>query len=158
MSKSIEDFKITVNTYSDIQEAIKPFLPSVGDEEETVILQTNIDSMKGMDFKDKSATEAKLGTVIRAELKKPNVRRILLEGIKMIENRMKYDEEKQQKAEDADFGGFMPVVEFGKDHLTWVDVMVKQCLGGERVGTKVVWRLDEGTFQFDPKSGKLERI
>ena len=72
---------------------------------------------------------------------------LLADGFTIVKKRM----EAINKPRELELG-IEPV---NVDGHMWLDDLIMRRLGGVRDGLAVKWELDEGTFRFDPFSGKL---
>lgn len=82
------------------------------------------------------------------------IRKLLLEGMDIVRRQNKFAE---QDVSAADFGGFMPAMPVSGNRYMWVDTLIERRLNGKREGLKVVWNLQEGKFEFDPLTKKLDK-
>jgi len=123
---------VTVNTLSDIKSAIQEFLPS-------------------------STTAPEVHSTIKAEGKTYKLsaptscgyRDMLIEGFGIVKKRL----EAKNPSQNAELG-IDPV---SVDGHMWLDELIGRRLGGKRDGVRVRWDVVEGTFYFDPFSGKLTK-
>lgn len=69
-------------------------------------------------------------------------RKLLVEGIEIVKNRMKFNKLVDSRLNVDDMGG-------------WFSNFVKNKLGGTTRGALVIWELDNKTIILDPISGQI---
>jgi hypothetical protein len=125
-----EDGSVRITTLQEIKTIIKDFMPGTESVKQT--MSTEIES-GGKTYKITTPVEG------------ANNRDLLMEGFAVVKNRL----EVLEKVEE---GQLSPV---NVDGQMWVDSLINRCMGGTRDGLKVKWEIKEGTYKFDPFTGKL---
>jgi len=144
---------VKVRNFSELKKALVPFLPNHHGNQE-VFLETDVSDVK---FHPDDDTIAKQGK-ITAKLSGTNKRKLLLQGLEMVERQKELSASQGNPKDDEAFGGFMPVAMPTGTKFAWVDLMIKRCLDGKRRPDNTIeWTLEDTTYVFDPKTGKLTR-
>jgi len=144
---------VQVRNLSELKKAIAPFLPDHHANQD-VTIETDASDVK---FDPDDDTIKRSGT-IKATLSSTNKRKLLLQGLEMVTRQQELFAAQGNPADDDAFGGFTPVSLPSGTRFGWVDLMIKRCLDAKRRSDNMIeWQLDDGTFVFDPKSGKLTR-
>lgn len=126
---------VTVTTSYDIRRVIQEFIQPP----KTDSISTEFEAL------DESGKKFKKVLTMSVE---GDYRTLLIKGLTTIRNRM----EAIQK-----FGDVGRKV-FNIDGHSWVDDLIARRLGGKRDGLRVRWDLSEGTYFFDPFTGKLTKL
>jgi len=146
---------VTVKNLTELRKAIQPFLPHNDALEETVLIETSAKDVKASQKEEKNIDR---GGTIKATIPVLSKRRMLLQGLDMIDRQRELYSQ-QAPVDDAFFGGFKPVSVPGDGiRYAWVDMLIRRLLDGRRRPNNTIeWKLDDGVFVFDPKSGDLTR-
>jgi hypothetical protein len=87
-----------------------------------------------------------------------NAREIIIRGIDMLKERHKLYEQHQVELETLDMGGVTPaIMQNPIEARTWLDGIIEKKMGGKRNGLVVRWELQDGTYEWDPISDKLDK-
>lgn len=120
-----------ISTIHDVKNLLNSFIP----KNKTIeTITTNIDTVN---------SEGKKVTVTVSAPLSADYYNQLVDGMKIIKARLDAAE-KHQNAKVLNLDGPM-----------WVDIIVKNQLGGKREGHRVRWDVNEGTVYYDPISGKV---
>lgn len=136
-----------IKSLSDIRHVISRFMENVApdDVELGAVLESFNESSGAKEFYKVSATST--GT---------SLRKLLMDGLEIIKKRK--DAIEKLKATDA-ITNTAAVALFDIDNQKFaVDVLIRNKMGGERDGLRIKWKVDEGTFVFDPYTDKLFRV
>lgn len=99
---------------------------------------------------------------VEAQTRSRSKRDQLLEGLRIVRDRMAMDETIATTQETVEVNGreMKPAtVGYRSEGSTWVDPLLKQWLGAKRHGYLVIWELSDGyTYRYDIFQHKLSRI
>lgn len=127
---------VIIETLGDIKKAIQEFLP--GHKEENPVVEAEFRDDQGR----KISVSAPTGCTYRE---------MLIEGFNIVKTRIEIMEKCKEKAEGS---GIQPIQIDG--HM-WLDDLITRRLGGKRDGLRIRWDLQEGSYFFDPFTGKLTK-
>lgn len=82
--------------------------------------------------------------------------KLLIEGMDMAKRQAKFADAPLGDLEE--YGGFYPAAPPSAQHYMWVDTLIARRLDGKRNGLFVEWNLQDGKFQYDPYTRKLEML
>jgi len=127
-----DSYVVTVETLSDVKQAIQEFMP--GDRP----------------LPEVSATiEAEGKTWQLSAPAGASYREMLIEGFDIVKKRL----DAMEKVRDTELG-IEPINVNG--HM-WLDDLIVRRLGGVRDGLRIKWIIAEDTFYFDPYAGTLTK-
>lgn len=82
--------------------------------------------------------------------------KLLLEGMDMAKRQARFADAPTGDVDE--YGGFFPAAPPDAQHYMWVDTLISRRLDGKRSGLVVEWNLQDGKFQYDPWTKKLEQV
>lgn len=127
---------VVVRDSYEIRRVIAEFMPR---QKKAETVQAQIEAMTEDGKKVKYKVEAPLECDYHS---------MLMQGMDMVKKRLAAIEKAGPEAQRVlSVGGHM-----------WVDDLIRRRLGGVRDGLRVRWDIPEGTFFFDPYTGKLTQV
>lgn len=141
---------VIVTTLDEIKMALKPIL---GDAPSKVVnvtaeIKWQADSDSGVDKVTGQSIDATLGGV-------------LIEGMNLVKKRIEAYEKIKKSTEELDDEDKIEhnLVVWDINNIRFnVDTLIRQRLGGQRVGLRIRWSVKEGCFEFDPYQKKLYKV
>jgi hypothetical protein len=102
---------------------------------------------------------------ILGESRSVSLYQLLIEGMDVVKKRLAVTEEIQkalkaaEEVDDNDLKSAINMRSWDVDNLRFaVDVLIEKRLGGKRRGLRVRWKVQEGTYEYDPYSRKMFEI
>lgn len=142
---------VVVKTVDDLKRVLAEFDPARAKPAGDVELRTNMSVIE-----NGRATAFQVSAKTRSQSK----RDLLLAGLAMIERRQEVID-KAGNAEPTEINGRqVRPAPMGNSiiGMSWVDPLIRQWLGGQRNGTKIVWDLDDGyRYEYDAAAHRLSR-
>lgn len=144
---------VVVHTYEDIRRVVNELDPKLNPAQVDVPISTLM-----------NVTEDNKPITYRVEAKtrSRSKRDQLVEGLRIVRDRMAMDETIAASREPVEVNGreMKPAtVGYRSEGSTWVDPLLKQWLGAKRQGWTVIWELSDGyTYKYDIFQHKLSRI
>ena len=127
------DGSVLITSLNDIREVVGDFMPGKEDMPTKISAEFMIDSKK---------------VVAVSSVEGISPRESLVEGFSILKKRM-------DVVKHLEEGALSPVCVEG--HM-WLDDLIRYRMGGKRDGLKVRWDLSDGSYKFDPFTGKLTKV
>lgn len=86
-------------------------------------------------------------------------RSIILKGFEFIRDRMGFEERSRRDVQPVVINGreMRPAIRPAAEARAWVDPLLERWFSATREGLKIVWKVKEGKFLYDPFTHKLFR-
>lgn len=140
---------VIVTTLDELKAALKPVLVNTPNHVVKIITQ-----IKWQDDKD-SGVDPVVGQSVDSTLGV-----VLIEGMEIVKRRIEAYEKMKKASEEAldeDIQDNLKAWDIDKIRFN-VDNLIRQRLGGQRVGLRIRWKVKEGIFEFDPYQKKLYKV
>lgn len=126
---------VIVETIGDIRRVVQEFLPSVSENNPVVTKKIMAD---GKTYEVSAPTSC-------------TYKEMLLEGFTILKKRYDAMEKIKERVQN---NVTQPI---SMDGHMWLDDLISRRLGGKRDGLRVKWDVKDGTYYYDPFTGKLTK-
>lgn len=140
---------VEVRDLNDIRRLVRELDPSLNQTFAEIPINSHLKSIE-----DNKQITYRVATKTRSKSK----RDMLLEGLTIIKNRMEKTQATAFADKNIEVNGIsMRPANFGNgiDGLAWIDSIIKQWLGGYRVGVEICWDLDGCIYKYNIFTHKL---